>query len=52
MKAFGNFVEMEVELEEYSLDCITDYNQYIDLKPPEKLLKIKKKLLRSLSLNL
>jgi hypothetical protein len=33
---------MKVDLEEYHLDSITDYDQYIDLKPPENLVKKEK----------
>ncbi|KAI9020955.1 hypothetical protein CLU79DRAFT_703515 [Phycomyces nitens] len=36
------WVKMEVDLEEYPLDSITNYDQYTDLKPPETPLKMKK----------
>lgn len=52
----GNFVgengeevvitEMEVDDETYPLDSVTNYDQYIDLKPPEKQF-IKKKRRKS-----
>ncbi|RCI05991.1 hypothetical protein CU098_013384 [Rhizopus stolonifer] len=34
-------IEMEVDVEEFSLGEITNYDIYIDLKPPEKPVKIK-----------
>ncbi|KAL0085841.1 hypothetical protein J3Q64DRAFT_1639062, partial [Phycomyces blakesleeanus] len=32
-------VETEVDLEEYPLDDITNYDQYTDINPPEKAMK-------------
>ncbi|KAG0973296.1 hypothetical protein G6F28_013667 [Rhizopus arrhizus] len=50
----GNFVgengeeaiitEMEVDDETYPLDSVTNYDQYIDLKPPEKQVIKKEKI--------
>lgn len=36
-------VEMEVDEESYPLDTVTDFKSYMDMKPPEKPLKLEKK---------
>ena len=36
-------VEMEVDEDSYPLDTVTDFKSYMDMKPPEKPLKLKKR---------
>ncbi|KAG1368932.1 hypothetical protein G6F61_012764 [Rhizopus arrhizus] len=38
---------MEIDDETYPLDSVTNYDQYIDLKPPEKQVKKKEKVERA-----
>jgi hypothetical protein len=38
--------EMEIDNEQYSLEQLTTYDQYIDLKPPEKTIRNKNQRVR------